>query len=124
MKSYDYSLCLMLFENLVKELSSDSLLRVLLGNMVNLLKVKYLRYVLQNSSTVSIKYLSDLLKINEKYVLELVLKDIENGLLKVKIDLIDNIIYSEKKDALQETIKSTVLSVESLYLANIIKFSQ
>jgi len=124
MKSYDYSLCLMLFENMVKELSSDSLIKVLLGNMIKNLKIKYLRYVIQNSSSITIKYLSELLNINEKSVLELILKDIENRVVKVKIDLIDNIVYSEKRDALQETLKSTVSSVESLYLANIKKFSQ
>jgi hypothetical protein len=123
-KSFDYSLSLVLFDNMVNDLSSDPIIRLLLNNSVNLLKNKYLRFIIQYSSTVTIKYLSDLLKIEEKNILELVLGDIKNGILKVKIDLVDKIIYYDMRDKLAESLKSTVNTVEKIYLKNIRSFSQ
>jgi hypothetical protein len=124
MKSFDYVNTLNIFESMVKELSSNHLLRILLNGMVNILKRKYLRYTIQNSSAVSIEYLSQAFRLNENYILELVLSDIENNILNVKIDLINKIIYASKKNDLSEILISTASSVENVYLSNYRKFQK
>ena len=124
MKSFDYVNTLNIFESMVKELSSNHLLRILLNGMVNILKRKYLRYTVQNSSAVSIEYLSQAFRLNENYILELVLSEIENNILNVKIDLIDKIIYASRKSDLSEILISTLSSVENVYLSNYRKFQQ
>jgi len=124
MKSFDYVNTLNIFESMVKELSSNHLLRILLNGMVNILKRKYLRYTVQNSSAVSIEYLSQAFRLNENYILELVLSEIENNILNVKIDLINKIIYASRKSDLSEILISTLSSVENVYLSNYRKFQQ
>lgn len=121
-KSFDYVNTLNIFESIVKELSSDPLLKILLNGMINVLKKKYLRYTVQNSSSVSIKYLSESFRMNESLVLELILSDIDNRILNVKVDLIDQIVYASKKDGLAEILKSTANSVENVYLSNFRRF--
>ena len=124
MKSFDYFNTLNIFEGMVKELSSDPLLKILLNGILNILKKKYLRYTVQHSSAVSIKYLSDSFRMNESSILELILSDIGNKILNVKVDLIDQIVYASNKDQLSETLKSTVNSVENVYLNNYKRFLQ
>jgi len=109
---------------MIKELSSDPLLKMLLNGMIIILKGKYLRYTVQHSSAVSIKYLSDSFRVNESSVLDYVLRDIDNKILNVKIDLIDHIVYTSKKDDLCEILKSTANSVENIYIKNYRKFQQ
>jgi len=124
MKSYNYSNTIDLFENMLKELITDPILKILLKGMVYNLKKKYLRYIVQHSSAVPIKHLGNLLKTNDSSILEFILQDIKQKTLEVKIDLIDQVIYSSPKDNLTDTMKSTLQTVENSYLSNFRKYSQ
>lgn len=124
MKSFDYINTLNIFEGMIKELSSNPLLKIILNGMVIILKKKFLRYTVQHSSALYIKNLSESFRLNENHVLELILSDIENKILNVKIDLINQIVYGSKRDDLAETLKSTANSVENVYLSNYRKFQQ
>jgi len=124
MKSYNYSNTIDLFENMLKELITDPILKILLKGMVYNLKKKYLRYIVQHSSAVPIKHLGNLLKTNDSSIMEFILQDIKQKRLEVKIDLIDQEIYSSPKDNLIDTMKSTLQTVENSYLSNFRKYSQ
>ena len=100
------------------EINKDPFIRYCTQNMLNNLKKKYLRYIVQNSSAVPIKNLKDILKLNERTILDTIIGDIRMNVLDVKIDLIEYIVYSNAKDELESTLGKTIKCVRKEIIHN------
>jgi hypothetical protein len=109
------------FEKLRTKIRSDPFL-VNNANKINFdFKSNIVREIVRSSSSVSIKYISDIIKEKDSNVEIWILNGISDGSIRAKIDDIDKVIYSHESNTLLSTYNKATEFAKRQYVNSINK---